>query len=80
MKPPSVGPTTGAKSAAMPKIVIALPCFSGGNASSKMPWLEGCNPPPAKPCSTRKAINAFKLVAMPQRADAKVNMAMDNRK
>ena len=27
----------------------AAPCFSGGNASSRTPWLEGCNPPPASP-------------------------------
>ncbi len=35
--------------AANPKRVIAIPCFSGGNASISMPWLQGCRPPPAKP-------------------------------
>ena len=62
------------------KIVIAVPCFSGGNASSSTPWLEGCNPPPASPCSTRAAMSTSKFVAIPQRADAIVNTAIDSRK
>ena len=62
------------------KIVIAAPCFSGGKASSSTPWLEGCSPPPASPCSTRAAINTPRLVAIPQSAEASVNTAIDNRK
>ena len=41
IQPPSVGPTTGAISPAKPNSVMATPCFSGGKASSRTPWLQG---------------------------------------
>ena len=45
-----------------------------------LPWLDGCSPPPASPCSTRQPISIFKLVAIPHNADASVKTAMDNKK
>ena len=80
IQPPSVGPTTGAISAAMPNSVIAMPCFSGGKASSSTPWLDGCRPPPARPWSTRNRISWPRLVAMPHSPEARVKTAIDSRK
>ena len=45
-----------------------------------MPWLEGCSPPPASPCSTRNAISMLRLVAMPHSAEASVKTAIESRK
>src|SRR5262249_5204231 len=77
---PSVGPTTGASSAAMPNIVCAVPRRSGGNASRRTPWLDRLSPPPAGPWRTQNAISAIRLVAIPHSIDATVKTAMDRRK
>jgi len=64
----------------MPNTVMAVPCRSGGKASSRTPWLEGWSPPPARPWSTRAPISMLRLVAMPHNADAPVNTAMEIKK
>ena len=64
----------------MPNNVCAAPCFSAGNASRSTPWLEGCNPPPAKPCNTRDAINISRLLAIPHMAEASVKTVIERRK
>ena len=64
----------------MPNKVIAEPCFSGGKASSSTLWLDGCNPPPARPCSTRAAISISRFVAIPHKAEARVKTAIESRK
>ena len=63
-----------------PNIVMAEPCFSGGNVSSSTPCVEGCSPPPASPCKTRNRISCSRLVAMPHRPDASVKTAIESRK
>ena len=80
IQPPRVGPTTGAIRAARPNSVIAMPCFSRGKLSSSTPWLEGCRPPPASPCTTRKKISCSRLVAIPHSPDEIVTIAMEIRK
>ena len=80
IQPPRVGPITGASKAATPKRLWAAPCFSAGKLSSRMLWLEGWRPPPARPCITRKRINWPRLVAIPQSTELMVKTAIEIRK
>jgi hypothetical protein len=48
-QPPSVGPTTGATTTAMPNSAKACPRFCGGKESARTDWAAGTMPPPAKP-------------------------------
>ena len=71
---------TGAISPATPNTVMAVPCFSGGKPSIRIPWLAGWSPPPARPWITRKRISCSRLVARPHSTEAAVKTAMDRRK
>ena len=71
---------TGAVSPATPNSVMAVPCFSGGKLSIRIPWLAGWRPPPAMPWITRKRISSSRLVARPHSTEAMVKTAMDRRK
>ena len=71
---------TGAVSPATPNIVMAVPCFSGGKPSIRIPWLAGWSPPPAMPWITRKRISCSRLVARPHSTEAAVKTAMERRK
>ncbi len=56
-----------------PNAAMAVPCFLGGNVSSRTDCDRGCRPPPLSPCSTRKKISHSRLVAMPQSSEVRVN-------
>ena len=71
---------TGAISPATPNTVMAVPCFSGGKLSIRIPWLAGWSPPPATPWITRKRISCSRLVARPHSTEATVKTAMERRK
>src|SRR5664279_4683733 len=62
----------GARMMPSPNAAIAVPCFLGGNVSSRTACAKGCNPPPVRPCSTRKKISQSRLVAMPQSSEVRV--------
>jgi len=74
IQPPSGGPSTGDTTTAMPQIANARPRLAGGNVSASMAWELGIIPPPPSPCSTRNAISCGRLVAMPHRKLAIVNV------
>ena len=49
---------TGATTTPMPKMAMAMPCFSRGKLSTRMACDTGCSAPPPRPCSTRKKISS----------------------
>ena len=60
-----------------PQNAMALPRWSGGNASSMMACDRGCRPPPVAPCITRKTMRKGRFGAMPQATDAMVKPRME---
>ena len=68
-QPPSVGPTTGATTTAMPNSANACPRFCGGNASAKIDCDTGTMPPPARPCRMRNKSNEFRFQACAHRIE-----------
>ncbi len=78
--PPSVGPTTGATTTAMPKRAKACPLFCGGNESARIDWAAGTMPPPASPCRMRDMRSASRLQASAQATELKVKTARQVRK
>ena len=80
MKPPSVGPRTGATTVATAVTPNAAARLAGGNVSRMIDCWFGCRPPPKKPCSSRKTISSPRLVDIPHRNEQTVNMVMQIRK
>ena len=80
IQPPRVGPTIGAAKTwrSFGNNVIAMLCFSTGNASSNMLWLPRLQwPPPANPWITRNRISWPRLPASPHKSELRVNIAID---
>ena len=59
---------------------MAVPCFSGGKLSIRIPWLAGWSPLPATPWITQERINCSRPVARPHSTEAAVKTAKDRRK
>ena len=76
MKPPKVGPITGAMITASATTEKAWPRFAGSNVSRMIDCWLGCSPPPKKPCISRNTTNSPRLVLVPHRNELTVNMAM----
>ena len=66
---------TGATTTPMPKIAMAMPCFSRGKLSTRMACETGCSAPPPSPCRTRKKISTPSEGAMPHKKELNVNSA-----
>src|SRR5580704_5501336 len=73
--PPSVGPSAGATTTAMPYTANAIPRLAGGNVSASMDCSLGCSPPPPAPCRTRKKINMPRFGASPHKKELTVKIA-----
>src|SRR5579864_508135 len=71
--PPSVGPTAGATTTAMPYSEKAMPRRSMEKVSARMACSEGCKPPPPAPCNTRQMMSIVRLVEIPHRKEEIVN-------
>src|SRR3984893_519137 len=80
MKPPNVGPSTGATTVAIAVTPNAHPRFSDVNVSRTIDCWPGCRPPPKKPCSSRKTMSCGRLVAVPQRKEQTANIDRQIRK
>src|SRR5580700_3194001 len=70
----------GAMIAVIPYSANASPRFCGGNVSARMACAMGWSPPPPAPWITRKRSSMSRLAALPQRAEATVNMKMQTMK
>src|SRR5580704_3531733 len=70
----------GAMIAVIPYSANARPRFCGGKVSARMACAMGWSPPPPAPWITRKRSSMFRLVALPQRTEAVVNMKMQKMK
>ena len=56
---------------------MAMPCWAGGKASSRMDWLRGWSPPPPIPWMILKTIRLVRLQAEPQRKELAVKRVID---
>ena len=73
--PPTSGPLATAKPVIPPKIPIAAPRFSGGNAALKSARPSGISSAEPAPCTARAAISQPTLGASAHAADATANKA-----
>ena len=73
IQPPTIGPIVGASTAMTPAIVVATGCWRIGNSTKTPVNTAGISVPPAKPCTTRKAINVAKSPLNAQPSEASVN-------
>ena len=73
--PPSVGPSAGATTTAIPYTANAMPRCFGANVSARMDCSLGASPPPPAPCSTRKKTSHPSDVAVPHRDELAVKSA-----
>ena len=60
-----------------PKIAIAVPTSSRGNASYRIACAVESSAPPPSPCTTRQNTSASSEWELPQKNDAMVNSAID---
>ena len=67
----------GPRMAAMTKVDMACPCFSGGLTSRTTDWARGTRAAPNTPCMKRKLTICGMLVAMPQRSEAAAKPAIE---
>ena len=72
-QPPSVGPSTGARTTPRPKAAIDIERFSTGKLSSRMDCESGCNAPPPAPCKILASRITPSEGAAPQKNEAMVN-------
>src|SRR3954471_13906507 len=79
-QPPSVGPTTGATTTAMPYSAKPWLRLDGGKAAARIDCATGVIPPPASPCMIRKINSDCRFHANPQSNELSVNNAMQTRK
>ena len=79
-QPPSVGPTTGATTTAMPNSANPWPRFSGGKESARIDCATGTMPPPPSPCRIRNNSSMLRFGAKPHSTELAVNSARQTRK
>ncbi len=77
--PPSVGPSTGARTVGVDSTPITRPRFSLPAVLTRIIWPTGMIMPPPMPCSTRKPISEPEDQASPHSADPAVKTSKESR-
>ncbi len=79
-QPPSAGPIAGPVITPRPKTALTAACSAAEKFSKRIAWAFASRPPPARPWRTRAMIRVERLVAIPQRIEARVNPTREKRK